>query len=136
MTLGVGITCGKLLYCHGVAEVNTEKKFLTSKHNNSTVYYCIKNNFTADFGTPDMHLPPITVDDRPPPHKRARYTPDLFPAAIYVASENYVSILTTPSDLPDILPTDGSNTLHVMKKYVPLTCIFHRGYCCRIHGRI
>ena len=82
-----------------------------------------------------MLLPTITIDDRPPLHKRARYAPNLFQAAIYVASENSVSTLTTPSDLPDILPTDGPNTLHVLKKDVHMKGRVHRGYCCRKHGR-
>ena len=67
--------------------------------------------------------------------KKACYTPDLLPAAISVASENSVSTLTTPSDLPDILPTDYHNTLHVMEKYMPLEGRVHRGYCCRKYGR-
>ena len=62
-----------------------------------------------------MHLLPITVDERTPSHKRDRYTPDWIPDSISVASENYVSTLTTPSDSLDILPTDGPNTLHVIK---------------------
>ena len=82
-----------------------------------------------------MHLPPITIDDRPPPPKRARYVPNLLPDTISVASENTVSTLTTPSDFPDNLPTDGPKTLHVMKKYVPVKGRVHRGYCCRKHGR-
>ena len=76
-----------------------------------------------------MHLPPITIDYRsPPPHKRVRYTPYLIPAAISVASENYVSTLTTPSDSPDILPTDDPTTLHAMKKDVPLKVRVSRRY--------
>ena len=47
----------------------------------------LNNTFTADFGSSAMHLPPITIDDKPRPHKRARYTPYLLPAAIYIASE-------------------------------------------------
>ena len=82
-----------------------------------------------------MHLPPITFDDISLPHKRARYTPDLNPAAIYVASKNSVSTLTTPSDSPDLLPSDYPNTTHVMKKYVPLLGRFNRGYFCRKHDK-
>ena len=67
-----------------------------------------------------MHLPPITIDDRPPPPKRARYAPNLLPATISGASENSFSTLTTPSDLPDILPTDGLKNLHDLKKDVPV----------------
>ena len=66
-----------------------------------------------------IYLPsPLMID--PPPPKRARYAPNLLPATISVASENSVSTLTTPSDLPDILPTDGPKNLHVLKKYVPV----------------
>ena len=62
----MGITDGKLLYCHGVAEGGKDKKFSTLEYNNRTVYYCFNNPFTYDCGIPDMHLPPITIDDRPP----------------------------------------------------------------------
>ena len=82
-----------------------------------------------------MNTPPITIDDRPPSHKRAQYTPDLLPAAISVAYENSVSTLTTPSDFPDILHTDYPNTLHVMKKYMPLKGRVHSGYCFSKHGK-
>ena len=75
-----------------------------------------RNTLQMIFGIPYFHLPPITIDYRPPLHKRARYTPDLLPAAISVASENYVSTLTTTSYSPDIFPSDDPNTLHVMKK--------------------
>ena len=67
----MGVTDGKLLYCHGVVERNVDKKFSTLEYNNRTVYDCFNNIFTADCGIPDMHLPPITIDDRPPPHKRS-----------------------------------------------------------------
>ena len=36
--LGMGITDGKLLHCHGVAEGNEDKKTSTSEYNNRTVY--------------------------------------------------------------------------------------------------
>ena len=74
-----------------------------------------------------MYLPLITIDDRPRPYMRAGYDPDLIPAAIFVASEKYVSILTNPSDFPDLLPTDDTNTLHVLKKYVTLKGRVHIG---------
>ena len=45
MALGVGITDGKLLYFHGVAEVNVDKKIKILKYNNSTVYGCFNNPF-------------------------------------------------------------------------------------------
>ena len=67
VALGMGITDGKLLYCHGVAEGNKDKKISTLEYNNWTVYDCFNNLFTADYGSPAMYPPPITIDDRPPP---------------------------------------------------------------------
>ena len=123
----MGITDGKLLYCHGVAEGNADNLFSTLEYNNRTVYDCFNDPFTADCGSPAMHPPPITFDGRHPPHKIARYAPDLLPAAISVASENSVSTLITPYDSPDILPTGDPNTLHVLKKYMPLKGRVHTG---------
>ena len=67
VTLGMGISDGKLLYCHGVAEGNEEKIISTLEYNNRTVYECFNNPFTADCGSPAMNLPIITIYDRPPP---------------------------------------------------------------------
>ena len=66
VALGMGIADGKLLYCHGVAEGNEDNKISTLEYNNNTVYDCFNNPFTAYCGSPAMHLPPITIDDRPP----------------------------------------------------------------------
>ena len=92
----MGITYGKPLYCHGVAERNEEKKISALEYNNRTVYDCINNPFTDDLRGPALNLPPITIDDRPHSYKRSQYTPDLIGTNIYVASEKYVSTLTTP----------------------------------------
>ena len=113
-----------------------DKKISTLDYNNRTVYDCLNNLFTDNFGSPDIHLPPITIDDRPPPHKRTQYAPDLLPPAISVASENVVRTLTTPSDSPDQLPTDDPNTIHVLKKFFPLKGRVNIEYCCRKHGLI
>ena len=43
VALGMGIKDGKLLYCHGVAEGNKDKKILTLEYNNRTVYDCFNN---------------------------------------------------------------------------------------------
>ena len=67
VALGMGITDGELLYCHGVAEGNKDNKISTLEYKNRTVYDCLNNPFTSDCGSPAMHLPPITIDDRPPP---------------------------------------------------------------------
>ena len=98
---------------------------------NRTFYDCFNSPFTADFGSPSFHLPPITIDDIPRPHKRALDNPDLIPAAISVASEDYVSTLNTPSDFPDILPSYDTNTLHLLKEDLPFQGRVNRGYCCR-----
>ena len=126
----MGITDGKLLYCHGVAERNKDKKISSLEYNNRTVYDWFNNNFTDDFGSPDLNLPPITFDDRPRQHKISHYAPDLPPDNISVASENYFGTLTTPSDSPDLLTYDDHNTLHVMKMDVPFLGRVHRWYGC------
>ena len=129
--LGMGIIDGDLLYCHGVAEGNVDKKISTLEYNNRTVYDCFNNPFTSDCGSRAMHITCITIDNRPPPQNRSRYSPDMLPPAIYVASENSVSTLTTPSDSPYIFPTDDPNNLHVLKKDGPLKGRVNRVYCCR-----
>ena len=106
-----------------------DKKISSLEYNNRTVYGCFNNPFIADCGSPDFFLTPITIDDIPRLHKRSRYTLDMLPAAISVSSENYCSNLTTPSDSPDLLPTDALTTLYVMKKYVPLKGSVNIGYC-------
>ena len=98
VTLGIGITDVKILYCHGVSEGILDRKVSTLDYNNRKVYDCLNNPFTYYFGSPNLNIPPIAFDDRPCPHKISCYTPDLLPAAISVALENYFSTLTTPSD--------------------------------------
>ena len=66
VALGMGITDGKIQYYHGGAQGNEEKKISTLEYNNRIVYDCLNNPFKADCGSPAMHLPPITIDDRPP----------------------------------------------------------------------
>ena len=84
VALGMGITYGKLLFCHGVSEEIVDKHISTKDYKNRTVYECFNNLFTAGFGIPYLNLPPITIDGRPRPHKRARCTPDMLPATISV----------------------------------------------------
>ena len=87
VTLGMGITDGKLLIFHGIPYGSVDKKISMREYSNRRVYECFNNNFPDDFSSPASNLPPITIDDRPHPHKRARYNPDLLLAAISVASE-------------------------------------------------
>ena len=104
-----------------------DKDISKIEYNNRTVYECFNNPFTYEFGSPDFNLPPMTIDDRPPPHKRACCIPDLLRSAISVASDNIVNNFTTTSDFPDILTYDDRNNLHVMNKDVFLLGRFHRG---------
>ena len=67
VVLGMGITYGKLLYCHGVTEVNVDKKLSTLDYNKRTVYDCFNYPFIADCGSLYMNLPPINIDDRTSP---------------------------------------------------------------------
>ena len=132
----MGITYGILIYYHGVAEGNVDKKISKLEYKKRTVYSWSNNPFTYDFGIPALHLPTIAIDYRPRPHKISQYTPDMLPDAISVDSENYVSTFTTLSDSPNILTYDDHNTIHVMKKYVPFKGRVNRGYFCRKHGQI
>ena len=126
----MGMTDGKILYCHGVTEGNVDRNISTLEHNNRTVYDFFNNPFTYDFGSPALNLPPITFDDRPRPHKWSQYTPDLLPDDISVASENYFNTFTTPYDLPYLLLYDGPNTLHGTNMDVSVRVNVHRVNCC------
>ena len=74
-----------------------------------------------------MNPLPIAFYDRPQPHIRDRYTPYLIPDSISVESDNYFIYLATPSNYPDILPSDDPNTLSFMNKYLPLLVRVKRG---------
>ena len=117
--LGMGITDRKLLFCHGISERSVEKIISTRYYNNRMVYDYSNNTFPAYCGSPYFNLPPITIGDRSLLDKRARYTPDMLPDSIYVASENSVITFDTPSDSPQLLLLnyDYPNPLHPMKKY-------------------
>ena len=82
-----------------------------------------------------MNLSPITIYDRPIPHKRARYTPDLLPATIYVVSRKYVITLTTPSYSPQLLLLSSGDPNHhcVMNKDEAYRGRVKRGYWSRKH---
>ena len=100
VVLGMDITDGNILFCHGISKESVDKKIATIDYSNRTVYYFLNNPYTYDCGSPYLNLSPITIGDRLHPYKIARYTPYLFPAAIYVASKKYVSTLNTPYDSP------------------------------------
>ena len=106
--LGMMIIYGNIILCHGISEGSEDNIFLTREYNYRTVYECFNNNFLYDFVIPNFNLPPINIDNSPHPDIRYRYTPDLIPYAISVASEKSVSTLTTPSNSPQ-LPVVTSN---------------------------
>ena len=81
-----GITYGKLLYCHSDAEGNADKNISALEYNIRMAYYCLNNPAISNFFIPDLHLPPITIDDRPCQYKGDQYNPDLIPAAIAVSN--------------------------------------------------
>ena len=118
VALGMGITYGKLLYCHGVEVGNVDKKISKMEYNNRTFYACFNNLFTDKFGSPYSNPPPIIIYDRPHQHKRSRYTLYLISSSIYVVSVNSFSTLTTISNYPDLLTYYDPNTLNVMNKCV------------------
>ena len=135
VSLGMGITDGKLLFCHIFSEENKGKKIPTKEYKHRTVYDCFNNNFQYDFGSPDLNLPPIDIEDRPLQHNRARYTLNLLPATISVAYEKYIITLTTTFDSPHLLllPSDDPKSAHAMNKYKPYCGRIKRGHCYRNH---
>ena len=46
VALGMGIKYGKILYCHGIADGNMDKKISTLEYNNRIVYDYFNNTFT------------------------------------------------------------------------------------------
>ena len=129
----MGITDWEIIFCRGISEGSVDKKISTREFKNRTVYDCFSNPFVANCGSPYFNLPPVPIDDGSFPDKRARYTPDLLPAAIFVTFENSVSTLTTPSDSIQflVLAYDYPNPHHAMNKDDPYRVREKRGYCFR-----
>ena len=91
------------------------------KYNSRTVYECLNNPFKSECVSPVLNMPPIIIDNIPHLDKRARYTPDLLPAAISVASEKSIITFTNPSDSPQhlVLTSDDTNHIRYIKKDEP-----------------
>ena len=138
VALGMGITDGKFLLCHFISEEMVDNKIPTREYNNRVVYDWFNDSFPDDFDSPYLNLPTITLDGRPSPHNRARYTPYLLQDTIYVAYENSGITLTTPSSSPKLLllPSDDTNHLHAMNKYDPYCGRTKIGYWYRKHDEI
>ena len=57
----------------------------------------------------------------------------MIPASISVASETFVSNLTTLYYLPFIIPSKDPNTIHAVKKDAPFLGRMKTGYYCSEH---
>ena len=99
-------------------------------------YECFNTPFTYDCGIPALNIYFITIDDSTCLDKIACYTPDLISASIYVASEKYVTNLTTPYDPPQVVvqTSDDTNPHHAINKYNPDRGRVKIGYCSRQHS--
>ena len=100
--LGTGIKYADLLLCHGISEINGDKKITIREYNGRKVYGCFVNPLASDCDTPAVNLHPMLKDDSHRPNIRAHYTSDPLPYTIYVASKNSVITYTTPFESPKI----------------------------------
>ena len=84
-----------------------KKKFICDVFNNPFLVNC---------GSTDLNLPPTTIDDISGQKKRAFYTLDPLPTAIYFSSGNSVSTLIITSEPPKyiILGSDTPDTDHII----------------------
>ena len=88
--LGMGITYGNILFCHGVSYEIIKLKTISL-----IVYELFNNNTPVDYSSPYLNITPMPIDDSPRPNKRYQYTSDPLPDSIYVTSGKFVINLTT-----------------------------------------
>ena len=69
--LGVGITDGKLFFCRNISELSRYRKVTTRDYNYRAFYDCFKNPIPVDCGSPDLNIPPMTMEDSPRQNKKA-----------------------------------------------------------------
>ena len=121
LALGMGIIYVKILFCHGISQESEGGNISMGDYKNRTVYDFFDNIFPDYFGSLELNLPPITIDDRPRLHKISRHTLDLLPVDISVASENSLSTFTTLSDSIRLflLPLNYNNPLRAIMKDEP-----------------
>ena len=129
--LCVGITDAKLPFCHVVSYQSKYKKIPFIKYNYSTVYDCFGNHFPVYCGIPYLNILPIPIYDSPRMNKRSGYTPDMIPYSVYVASGNYISTFTAPSETPQVivLTSDSTGTNHIIMRD-KLGCSLDKIGCC------
>ena len=132
----MGIIDAKLLFYNVFSEQRKYKKISMREYNDRTVYNCLNNQFSVDYGNPALNIPPIPIDDITQPNKISQYNFDPLPAAIYFTSGKYFSGLTTPSDSPQFfeINSDDHDANHNIMKDNPIHGRKKRGYCSRFHG--
>ena len=138
MLLGMGITVAKILFCHGISELNREKKSQMREYSNRTVYNCFNNQFSFDFSISFLILPPMDIGDSTRPNKISRYTPYQLTAIIYVASGKYVSAFTNPLDSLQVIviTSDDIHTQHNITRDNPWCGRGKGKYYSRFHDGI
>ena len=93
VSLGMGITYSKLLFCHGISEGIVDKNISTREYNNSKVYDCFNNPFRDCCCRPGLNLPTTTIYGRPRLDKIAGYTLDLITDTMSFVSKTLLVIL-------------------------------------------
>ena len=63
VALGMGLTDGNLLFCHGISEKSKDKTISMREYTDRTVYDWFNNPFSGDHGSPNLNIPHITIDD-------------------------------------------------------------------------
>ena len=136
--LGTGIKYADLLLCHGISEINGDKKITVREYNGRKVYGCFVNPLAYDCDTPAFNLHPMIKDDSHRPNIRAHYTSDPLPYTISVASKNSVITLTSSCEsLPIHFTTsDPPSADHIMMRDGYDREKPKRGYCIKSHNGI
>ena len=134
----MGITDGKLLFCHDISEQRKDRLISMIYYNDIKFYDCFNNPFPADFGIPDLNIPPVLFDESTWMNKIPLYNSDPLSAAISVTSVKSVSTFTTPSEYPKFIlfnSYDPSTHHTIMSDNLSYGRV-KRGYFSRIHDGI
>ena len=108
---------------------------------NKTIGKFITNSiilFSIDCGSPYLILPHNPINDDPRLNKRSRYTFDPLPDSIYVNPGYYVSTITTPFSLPQLLGEnyDDPYTIRTIMSDNPFCGRITMGYCYSLNDEI
>ena len=58
----MGIADGTLIFCYVISAEIVDKKNSAIEYNNRMACECFNIIFTANFGSPALNIPPITID--------------------------------------------------------------------------